>query len=234
MSDQRFTRRLYSVTDAARLAGMSSSTLATWAHGYERHPAGRLPVRQGPVITALDRLLDDRRTIPFVGLVEATVVQAFRQTGLPMQHIRRALSVLAQQDELDHALASERLCTDGAEVLYDYASKSDDLQLGLLTIPNSGQRVFHDAISRYLDRITFDGGWANELILPVTPRELLLVKPDVHGGDPLFIHGGAPLSAVRSRLAAGESVKSVARDYEVPADEISEAVDAIWPARRAA
>lgn len=213
---------------------MSSSTLATWAHGYERHPEGRRFVKQGPVITALARVDDDRRSIPFIGLVEATVVQAFRQTGLPMQRIRRALEVLRDEDELVHALASERLYTDGAEVLYDYARSTDDKQLRLLTVVSSGQRVFHDVIRQYLDRITFGDTWASELVLPVTDRPLLRVVPDIAGGGPLFVHGGAPLAAVHSRFAAGERISSIARDYDVPADEIEEALDAIWPAAQAA
>lgn len=234
MQDERFTRRLYTVAEAARLVGMNPSTLDTWAHGYERRPRGRPVVKQGPVITALDRAESDTRTIPFIGLVEATVVQAFRRTDLPMQRIRRALEVLSREGELDHALASRQLYSDGAEVLYDYAKSSDDKQLGLLTIVSSGQRVFHDVISEYLERITFHDVWASELIVPVTERKLLRVVPDIESGDPLFVHGGAPLSAVRTRFVAGEPVASIARDYDVPADEIKEALDAIWPSKQVA
>jgi DNA-binding transcriptional MerR regulator len=157
--DERFTRRLYTVAEAARLVGMYPSTLDTWAHGYERRPEGRPVVRKGPVITSFSRSADDARSIPFIGLVEASVVQAFRQTGLPMQRIRRALDVLTQQGERDHALASRQLYSDGADILYDYARNTDDKQLGLLTIVSSGQRVFHDVISHYLERISFDDTW---------------------------------------------------------------------------
>lgn len=232
--DERFSRRLYSVAEAARLVGMYPSTLATWAHGYERQPINRPSVKQGPVITALDSLAGDSRSIPFIGLVEASVVQAFRQTGLPMQRIRRALEVLTEQDELTHALASRQLYSDGAEVLYDYARTSDDKQLGLLTIVQSGQRVFHDVIVQYLQRISFEDTWASELILPVTQRPLLRVVPTIESGDPIFVHGGAPLSAVRTRFLAGEPIKSIAQDYGVPSDEIEEAIDAIWPSKKAA
>lgn len=232
MTKERFTRRLYSVPEAARLVGMSPSTLHTWAHGYERHPPGRSVVKQGPVITSFGRTLGDRRSIPFVGLVEATVVQAFRETGLPMQRIRQALEVLSQQGELKHALASRQLYSDGAAILYDYARSTDDKQLGLLTVVRTGQRVFIDVIDQYLERITFGDTWAAELIIPVTERKLLRVA--VESGDPIFMEGGASLSAVHSRRLAGEPIKSIARDYNIPVDDIEEALHAIWPKTAAA
>lgn len=160
-------------------------------------------------------------------------MQAFRQTGLPIQRIRRALEVLIAEGELEHALASRKLFSDGANVLYDYAASENDLQLRLLTVVVSGQRVFHEVIQQYLTRITFGDDWATELILPVTERPLLRVVPDVAGGDPLFVRGGAPLSAVRARLEGGEPMKSVAADYQVPIDDIAESLHAIWPASRA-
>lgn len=232
-SEVRFTKGLYTVPEAARLAGMSASTLETWAHGYERAPVGRRPVRQGPVITSVEAV-DDRRVIPFVGLVEATVVQAFRRTRLPMQRIRRALEVLAAQGELEHALASRKLYSDGAAVLYDYSRRHPDDPIKLLTVVSSGQRVFHEVIEEYLKRITFGDDWATELVVPVTDRPLLRVRPGVAGGEPLFIHGGAPLEAVRSRSAAGESSQSIAADYDVPVDDIDEALHAVWPSAAAA
>lgn len=234
IEDERFTRRLYTVSAAARLVGMSPSTLRTWSHGYIKTFSDRPPVTQGPVITSLNGSSRDTRSIPFVGLVEATVVQAFRSTGLPMQRIRKALEVLANQGELEHALASRQLYSDGANVLYDYATKHDDKQLRLLTVVQTGQRVFHEVIDEYLTRITFGDQWATELILPVTERRLLRVLPEVAGGDALFVHGGAPLSAVRSRALAGEPLGSIAADFETPAEDIGEALRALWPEKAAA
>jgi uncharacterized protein (DUF433 family) len=232
-TDNRFEQRLYSVSRAALLVGMSSSTLGSWARGYRYTSDGRT-IQQDPVVTALPPSTGDDRTVPFIGLVEAAVVHAFRQTGLPMQRIRRALAILAQEGELSHALASRQLYTDGAAVLYDHAKDQDDRQLGLLTVVHTGQRVFHDVILKYLERINFDDEWPTSLILPITDRKLLQVAPAVAGGDPLFLHGGAPLSAVHSRVVAGEPISSIAADFDVPATDIEEVLHAIWPRQAAA
>ena len=134
--------------------------------------------------------------------------------------------MLVHEGELEHALASQSLFSDGAHVLHDYARAHGDGQLRLLTVVTSGQVVFHDLISEYLTRITFGDAWATEMFVPVTQRELLRVRPTVAGGAPLFVNGGAPLSAVRSRLLAVEPPSSVA--------DINEAINAIWPQALAA
>ena len=224
IEDERFSRPLYSVSEAARLVGMPASTLTAWARGYRNRFPGRPDVVQGPVITAVKQTSGSAPSIPFGGLVEATVVQAFRRTELPLQRIRRALAVLEQQGGLGHALASKRLYTDGARVLFDYATESEDGQLRLLTVVEGGQRVFHEVIQNYLTRISFDDDWASALIVPVTEHPILRIRPEIASGDALFVHGGAPLSAVLSRFQAGEPVESLATDYDLPAADIREAV----------
>jgi hypothetical protein len=61
--------------------------------------------------------------MPFIGLAEAYALAAFRKAGVPMQRIRPSVDVLARELGLEHALASRRLYTDGAEVLYDCAQQ---------------------------------------------------------------------------------------------------------------
>ncbi len=213
---------------------MNPSTLRTWSRGYAKTRTGCAQVNQSPVITALESNFEDQRSIPFIGLVEAAVIQAFRNTGLPLQRIRKALAILAHEGELTHALASRQLYSDGASVLYDYATHSNDKQLRLLTVIHTGQRVFHEVIDTYLERITFGDTWATELILPVTTRPLLRVVPEVAGGDAMFIEGSATLSAVTSRAKAGEPLHSIAADFDTPTDHIKEALSAIWPTQKAA
>jgi DNA-binding transcriptional MerR regulator len=231
--DSRFTVPVFTVAEAARLVGMNPSTLSTWAKGYERRFDGRRPVRMGPVITSISDT-QGRARIPFIGLVEAAVVQAFRQTDLPLQRIRAALEVLEGQGELEHALASRKLMTDGADVLYDYARETADGQLGLLTVVKSGQRVYTDMIAEYLERVTFGDDWATEIVIPTTEHHILRVRPNVASTRPLFVASGAPLDAIHDRIVAGEPLGSVARDFGTPEGDIREALDAIWPSARAA
>lgn len=229
LNDPRFTKPLYTVTEAASYLGVPRATLDTWVRGYIRRPAGRRVVRGEALLTSIP---GGRLTIPFVGLAEGMVLAAFRETGLPLQRIRPALQLLQEEVGLQHALASRNLYTDGAEVLYDYARSHGDKQLRLLTIVRSGQRVFHEVIDRYLKRIEYDGGWAVRLALPITDEPLLVADPARAFGQPIFIHGAARLADVRGRIEAGEDERLVAEDYGVPLEDVQAALAA--PVRAAA
>ena len=123
--DIRFDEPLYTVAEAARMIAVPPSTLATWTRGYLRDRAGRSPVIGEAVVTAFPA--EGRSpSIPFVGLAEAVVLAAVRRSGVPMQRVRPALAALELEMHLRHALASQRLYSDGAEILYDFSADQVD------------------------------------------------------------------------------------------------------------
>lgn len=66
---------------------------------------------------------------------------------------------------MTNALASQCVYTDVAELIFDYATRSDDD--ALLTVVRAGQQHFAQVIRDYLKRITYsDDGWAQRLQLP--------------------------------------------------------------------
>jgi uncharacterized protein (DUF433 family) len=224
--DARFTAPLYTLTEAARYLRVRPATLATWAEGYERRHPDRPTVIKGPMITAFPGARGTPR-IPFIGLSEAMVLAAFRRSGLPMQRIRPAVRILQEQIGLENALASRKLYSDGAEILYDFAERYDEDEIGSLVVIRSGQRVFRQVVDYYLRRISYDDtGWARRLVLPITERHIVAVDPWRGFGQPLFLHGGAPLENVLARVRAGEPPGDVAADFEVPEEDVQEALDA--------
>ena len=122
----RFTTPLYTVTEAARYLDVPASTLATWTHGYRMNAPGRREVVGAPILTALPKAAGRGPGIPFVGLAEGLVLTAMRKSGVPLQRVRPALTRLERELGLAHALASQKLYTDGAEVLFDYSERGDD------------------------------------------------------------------------------------------------------------
>lgn len=147
-----------------------------------------------------------------------------------MQHIRRAFPVLEQEVGLHHALASRRLYSDGAAILYDFATSGpleDDAaeELSGLTRVLDGQRVFSDVVREYLGCIRYGrDGLAVELSLPYGDRQLLRIRPEQAGGQPVFVNGRARLDDVLARWRAGDRIRVIAEDFEVPAEDVEDAV----------
>lgn len=222
--DSRFTVPLYTVPEAARFLGVPTTTFANWARGYRVHPPGRKPVIGRPIVTALDGK-GLWPSIPFVGLAEGLVVAAFRRSAVSLQHIRRAIDVLEREIGIEHALASRKLYSDGASVLYDYAEHAGEEEL--LTHVVTQQRVFADAVKEYLQLITYDrGGWAARLVSPVTSRPVIAVDPERSFGQPIFIRGGIRVEDVLDRIRADEPPSAVATDFGVPLEDVEAVVSA--------
>jgi len=168
--DTRFAAPLYTLAEAARFLGVPTSTFGTWAKGYVRRPPGRPPVHGDRIVTSVDAARNFP-TIPFIGLAEGMVLAAFRRGGVSLQHIRSAVSILDREIGIAHALASQRVYTDGAVILFDYADAQHDEELAGLTEVVSRQRVFAPVVREYLRRIEYGkDGWATKLVSPATPR----------------------------------------------------------------
>ncbi len=224
--DSRFTVPLYTVAEAARFLGVPSSTFSTWAKGYVRRPPGRPEVTGAPIVTSI--AAEPRYpTVPFVGLTEGMVLAAFRKAGVSLQHIRRGVAVLQREIGVDHALASRRLYTDGAVILFDYAESEHDDEL---TVVVTQQRVFSPIVEEYLRRIEHGpDGWAIRVASPVTARPIVLVDPRRAFGQPIFVHGAAPVESIVGRVKAGDPIAEVADDFGVPEADVRDYLDAAVP-----
>lgn len=225
----RFSTPLYTVTEAARYLDVPASTLAAWTHGYRMNAPGRRAVVGAPILTALPRPTTRGPVIPFVGLAEGLVLTAMRRSGVPLQRIRPALTRLEQELGLAHALASKKLYTDGAEVLYDYAEHGDDAAAARaareLVVVRNDQRVFNEIVAGYLRRLDFaEDGYPRLIHLPAYESADVIVDPARGFGQPIFARGGARIEDALSLFRAGEPLESVAQEYGIPPVQLEDAV----------
>jgi len=222
--DVRFNAPLYTMAEAARVLDVPVSTFQTWARGYERRPPGRPVVKGSPILTTVPAEPGEPN-VPFIGLAEGLVLAAIRRHGVPMQRIRPALDVLRTELGIDYALASRKLYTDGAEVLFDYAEHAGDDTVRELVVVRNDQRVFDEIVDSYLKRITYaDDGWAERIRLPQYRRAEVLADPRFSYGQPTFRAGRARVSDALERFWAGEDLAMVAAEFGVPEEELEDVV----------
>jgi DNA-binding transcriptional regulator YdaS (Cro superfamily)/uncharacterized protein (DUF433 family) len=234
-ADIRFDVPLYTVAEAARALGVHPSTLSTWAKGYVRHSPGRQPVRGEAIVTSLQSD-HGQPSIPFVGLAEALVLAGIRKSGVPLQRVRPALAALSSEIGIEHALASRRLFTDGAEILFDHATalSGDEAELVReLVVVRSGQRVFAEIVDQYLKLISYGSDdYASQIRLPAYERAEVIADPLRGFGQPIFAHGAASLNDVLQRFWSGDDIDTLSAEFGVPIPEIEDVLRAT--SRRAA
>ncbi|HEX8156651.1 MAG TPA: DUF433 domain-containing protein [Solirubrobacteraceae bacterium] len=210
--DPRLSVPLFTLRESATYLHTPVSTLHAWAH----------PKDAAPLVTMFPRA-GRRATVPFVGFAEAYVLGALRGAGVPMQRIRPAVAKLSAEIGLEHALASQRVYTDGAELIFDYATQSEDE--ALLTVVRTGQQHFAQIIRDYLKRITYgDDGWAERLRLPAYTKAEVSVDPRQAFGQPIVVHGGARVEDLVDRFQAGDGFTEIANDFGVPAEEVEDVI----------
>lgn len=220
--DPRIARAIFTLRETAAYLDVPKSTVHWWA---------RPPEAKHPLITCFPAH-GRQATVPFIGFAEAFVLSSFRRAGVPLQRIRPAVEVLAKEIGVEHALASKRLFTDGAEVLFDYANKRGEREVMELVVVRTQQRQFSGVVKDYLKRIHYGGdGWADSVRLPTYANAEVVVDPKVAFGLPLVVHGGARVEDLVDRFQAGDSVKEIAADFSVPPDQVE---DVIRVATRAA
>lgn len=225
----RFRTPLYSLSEASRYLGVSDSTFRAWATGYTRRSADRQDVHGNAVVTTIDGQPKGSAMIPFVGLAEGLVLAGIRRSGVPLQRIRPALDQLQAEFGLDHVLASRRLYSDGAEVLYDFGQHADDADdataIKQLVVVRHGQHVFTEVVQQYLQRIEFaQDGYAQVIELPQYRVANIVADPRRGFGQPTFVQGGARVEDVLGMFLAGESLATVSVEYGVPEDQLEDAL----------
>lgn len=221
---------LYTVAEAARVLQVSVSTFATWTKGSTRRHAGRPEASGRPIVTSLPAG-GRAPTIPFVGLAEGMVLTAVRDANVPMQRIRPALAALDRELGIAHALASRRLYTDGAELLFDFATGERDL-IGNLVVVRNGQRVFNDVVAGYLRRIEYAADGYARLIRVTSYRGDVVCDLSRSFGQPIFERGGVRVADVLERFQAGESLEGLTEEFGVPLADLEDALRVV--SRRAA
>lgn len=213
--DPRLARAIFTLRETAGYLDVPKSNIQRWA---------RPPEAKHPLITCFPPH-GREATVPFIGFAEAFVLSSFRRAGVPLQRIRPAVEVLEKEIGVDHALASKRLYTDGAEVLFDYANKRGEREVMDLVVVRTQQRQFSGVVKDYLKRIHYGGdGWADSVRLPTYGNAKVIVDPKVAFGLPIVSHGGARVEDLVDRFQAGDSVAEIATDFSVPPDEVEDVI----------
>jgi uncharacterized protein (DUF433 family) len=210
---------LYTVPEAARLTRISVGKVRRWLKGYDfrsgtsvRHSDA---VWQGEI-----KPLENKLALSFRDLLELRFVDAFIRAGVSWKTMRRAHGRAQNELRTTHPFCSNRISTDGKNILLRQAEEdSDQALLNLVT----QQREFSRIVQDFLKQLEFSG---DDIVWwPLGKRRQIVIDPRRNFGQPTVAKSGIPATTLARSVKANSSIDIVARWYEAQRDEVRDAVE---------
>lgn len=212
----------YTIAQAARYVDLSPTTLRSWVRGRDYRTERGL-AHSEPLIAA-DEFLS------FSNLVEAHILRALRtEQDVSMSRLRTALKLAKREYQIERLLLSEQLRTAPGEVLLERYGE-------LINLGRAGQLAMRHCFEAHLKRVDWEAsgdgpkqffpGLVSVPVLTEQLPRLIVINPRFAFGKPVLASNmGIRVSAIVSRIDAGEEVEDVARDYGVERREVEAAID---------
>jgi uncharacterized protein (DUF433 family) len=208
----------YSLREVAELLGLAPSTLRSWVRGRtfpKRKGQGRSPAIIRPPLAS-------GTFLSFTNVVEAHVLSGLRRKHeLKLDAIRTAVRYVHERLKVEHPLAVEQFKTDGVSLFVERFGR-------IINASKEGQLAMRDVLTAYLERIEYGEGRAIRffpLLRDAAPR-LIVVDPRRAFGRPIIAGTSVPVTDIRGRFDAGDSIEALADDYDLRTDQVEEALRA--------
>ena len=148
--------------------------------------------------------------VPFVGIIEAYVLRALRDLGMPLADIKKAAEIVRAEFDDPYALASKRIATDGVTVFVRLADDS-------LVHARDKQGAIREVLDEYLRYIEWsEDGSPKRLKLSQYPAGAdVVIDPRFGWGAPVLDRNKVKIDDIVALWRAGESIKQVADEYDL-------------------
>lgn len=217
-SDDPRNAPAYPLAEAAHYVRLAPATLRSWVVGRP------YPVQRGegffqPLIRPAD---SNGHVLSFNNLIEAHVLRALRSDhGVPIRAVREALTYAEREFKIERLLLRKELTTTAGELFLDRYGE-------LINLSASGQIAIRKILEAYLARVDWERSFPIRLY-PFLSGELLekrsiAIDPKIAFGRPILVKRSISTAVIAERIDAGESVESIASDYDLSSEEVEEAV----------
>ena len=207
------------MADAARLTRVSARKIHRWLKGYDFRSGER--VRHSSAVWRCEfRPIGNKLALSFRDLLELRFVDAFIRAGVSWRTMRRAHAKAQAELKTTHPFCSNRIATDGKNILLQQGEEDSDEALINLV---SNQREFRRIVEDFLKELEFSG--SDIIWWPLGRERHIVIDPRRNFGQPTVAKSGVPAITLARSVKANSSVDLVARWYEVQREEVRDAVE---------
>lgn len=210
---------LYTVTEAARLTRVSVGKIRRWLKGYNFR-VGQSVHHSDAVWQGELKPIENKLALSFRDLLELRFVDAFIRAGVSWRTMRRAHARAQDELETTHPFCSNRIATDGKNILLRQGEEDSDE--ALINLVNN-QREFRRIVQEFLKELEFSG--SDILWYPLGKERQIVVDPRRNFGQPTVVRSGIPSQVLARSVKANGSAEVVAAWYEVQPEEVRDAVE---------
>ncbi len=213
---------LYTVTEAARLTRVSVGKIRRWLKGYN-FKVGESVHHSDAVWQGELEPIENKLALSFRDLLELRFVDAFIRAGVSWRTMRGAHAKAQDELKTTHPFCSNRIATDGKNILLRQGEEdSDEALVNLVT----NQREFSRIVQSFLKELEFSG--KDIIWWPLGKERQIVLDPKRNFGQPSVARSGVPAQIIARSVKANVSEEMVASWYEVQSEEVRDAVE--WEA----
>lgn len=209
-------REIYDELLAAQTLRVPQSTLHWWLEGGERRNRWYEPVlRVSPT---------GSKTVTWGEFVEARYLREYRRTlQVPLPQLRRFITTLREETGAAYPLATARPWVGPGRRLFLEAQQAADLdpELWAVVEPTTGATpLLLPGAQAFYERVEFSDPTDGVVLRlwPLGRSAPIVIDPAVRFGQPTL--RGIPTQAIVGQVKAGDSVESVADDFDLKLDEV--------------
>ncbi len=210
---------VYTTTEAAKYLRIPIATLRSWIIGRQ-YPTRGLPGYFKPLIQPPEAATG---RLSFNNLVEAHILRALRHKHqVSIKNVRTALEYAEEQHGIERLLLNRDLLhSEAGELFLERYGQ-------LINLSRGGQLAMKEILKDHLERLEWDLQNMAIRLFPFsserTDRKIIVIDPFISFGRPVISSKKISTSVIADRVDAGESVDSVADDYDLGQTEVMEAL----------
>jgi uncharacterized protein (DUF433 family) len=213
---------VYSVPEAARLTGVSSSRIRRWLQGYSYASGGAS--HASPPLWRQQIASEDSLILSFRDMLEVRFVDAFRRHGVSWKAIRVAAECAAEIIHDSYPFSTRRFKTDGRSIFAEIVQETGDESL--LDLVRS-QYEFKSIVEPFLfEGLEFSAvGIEPVRWWPLGMNRRVVIDPERSFGQPIVDPESVPTTVLARAFRAEGSIQAVARWYMVDPKSVEDAVE---------
>jgi uncharacterized protein (DUF433 family) len=208
-------RKVYGVSEAARLLGLRTDRTRAWLDGYQRRG-----VQYPPVIREVPTGDD---VVTWGEFVELGYLRQYRHKGVPLQRLRPFIDDLRAWIGAPYPLATAQPYVYGKDLVLELQAKND-VPASIAIVVRSGQAIIlTDEARRFLRKVEFDPpeGGARRLY-PAGALSPVVIDPLVSFGRPTV--QGVATERLWELADAGETVDEIVAGYDLAPELVRAAI----------